>query len=35
MVSDERKLSEMLEVISKKGYDPVLKDWSDNFKGGA
>jgi len=35
MISDERKLNEMLKVIRENGYDPVLKDWSTNFKGGA
>ena len=32
-VSDKRSLSEMLEVVKNKGYDPVLKDWEENFLG--
>ena len=32
-VSDKRNLSEMMKLISGKGYDPVLKDWEINFSG--
>lgn len=30
-VSDNRTLEEMIRVVRKKGYDPVLKDWEKNF----
>lgn len=32
-VADKRTLAELMEVLDKKGYDPVLKDWSYDFKG--
>jgi 2-iminoacetate synthase len=30
-VSDSRKLEEMMEVVRKIGYEPVLKDWDKTF----
>ena len=32
-VSDRRDLDEMVELLKSKGYDPVLKDWENNFCG--
>ncbi len=31
VTSDNRTIEEMIEMVRKKGYDPVLKDWSQNF----
>ncbi len=30
-VEDKRTLAEVMEAISKKGYDPVLKDWDKTY----
>ncbi len=32
-IRDERSFSEMIQVVSKKGYDPILKDWAPEFSG--
>lgn len=32
-VCDTRELDEMIEIIKKTGYDPVIKDWDKNFAG--
>jgi 2-iminoacetate synthase len=30
-VDDARSLAEIIAMLKKKGYDPVLKDWDENF----
>jgi 2-iminoacetate synthase len=30
-IKDERSLSEMIRVVSQKGYDPIIKDWAPEF----
>lgn len=32
-VCDERTLSEMMDIVKQKGYEPVLKDWEYSFNG--
>jgi 2-iminoacetate synthase len=31
-VSDARNLREMMAVVTRQGYDPVLKDWASDFR---
>lgn len=32
-VADKRDLNEMIDLVIKKGYEPVLKDWEKSFTG--
>jgi len=32
-ISDKRELKEMTAIVRAKGYDPVIKDWDNNFMG--